>query len=142
MKIQTKDEGVTSVIGEMLIIALVLILTSLFAISAFNLLPGERDTVVTVAMEYSPSENTISFWHKGGDWIDGKELTASITLRDGGEKKPLDEIDLKDCHGEKSEVFDLGGCYTVNTAGIESGVYSLRLSTENSVIYAEDGVNI
>ena len=51
MDYDTSDNAITSVVGEMLILVLVIILVSLFATSAFNLLPGDRETVTTVSME-------------------------------------------------------------------------------------------
>lgn len=143
MKNQKKDDGVSSVIGEMLVIALVIILISILAISAFNLLPGERIPVINVVMEYNSTNDTMSFWHKGGDWVDREELTASLTTSEVGEKIEHKFISVKDCNGDPSNVFDLGGCYMIDTSGIDPGKkYSVRLSTDKSVIYAEDGVNI
>ena len=44
------DDAVTSVVGEILLMALVIILVSLFAASAFDLLPGDRQSAVDVSM--------------------------------------------------------------------------------------------
>lgn len=136
MKLNKKDEGVTSVVGEMLLIALVLILLSLFAASAFNLLPGERNTIVDVSMNINTSADTLEFWHKGGDWVDGDELTASLT--NNGTKYVLKKLYLTDCRNETKTVFDLGGCYAVRIPKTISGNSSLRLSTSDSVIYAKE----
>ena len=48
--VNEKDEAVTSVVGEILLMALVIILVSLFAASAFDLLPGDRQSSVDVSM--------------------------------------------------------------------------------------------
>ncbi|PAV08617.1 type IV pilin N-terminal domain-containing protein [Methanocorpusculum parvum] len=140
MELTKQDEGITSVAGEMLILALILILVSLFAVSAFNLLPGERETIVDVSM--NSSADTLYFWHKGGDWVEGKELTAALTPSAGGEKLVLEKISLTDCFGNESAVFDLGGCYAVDLSAVSSDSYSLRLTTADSVIYAQDGLVI
>ncbi|ABN07703.1 Protein of unknown function DUF1628 [Methanocorpusculum labreanum Z] len=140
MELTEKDEGITSVAGEMLILALILILVSLFAVSAFNLLPGERETVVDVSM--NTSADTLYFWHKGGDWVEGKDLTAVLTPTNGGEKIVLEKISLTDCFGNESSVFDLGGCYAVDLSTVPSESYSLRLTTAENVIYAKDGLVI
>lgn len=138
MKLTKNDEGITSVAGEMLILALVLILIALFSMSAFNMLPGERDTVVTVSM--NKSVDTIYFWHKGGDWVEGKELTAALTSTAGGNKIILEKALLIDCENNNTAVFDIGGCYAVKISTVPPNSYSLRLSTDDSVIYAKDGM--
>jgi hypothetical protein len=140
MELTEKDEGITSVAGEMLILALILILVSLFAVSAFNLLPGERETVVDVSM--NTSADTLYFWHKGGDWVEGKDLSAVLTPMTGGDRIVLEKISLTDCFGNESAVFDLGGCYAVNLSTVPSESYSLRLTTAENVIYAKDGLVI
>lgn len=140
MKLTEKDEGITSVAGEMLILALILILVSLFAVSAFNLLPGERETVVDVSM--NTSADTLYFWHKGGDWVEGKDLSAVLTPTTGGDRIVLEKISLTDCFGNESAVFDLGGCYAVDLSAVPSESYSLRLTTAENVIYAKDGLVI
>lgn len=140
MELTEKDEGITSVAGEMLILALILILVSLFAVSAFNLLPGERETVVDVSM--NTSADTLYFWHKGGDWVEGKDLSAVLTPTTGGDRIVLEKISLTDCFGNESAVFDLGGCYAVDLSTVPSESYSLRLTTAENVIYAKDGLVI
>lgn len=128
------DTAVTSVMGEMLVMVLVLILVSLFATSAFNLLPGDREQVVTVSME--TNDTHLIFWHKGGDWVDKYDLTVTITPEDGGEKITHDQNNMTvlDFRGNKSEVFDLGGNITI-AAPTETGFYEVRMTTPKSVIY-------
>ena len=108
-----RDDAATSVVGEILLMALVIILVSLFAASAFDLLPGDRQSAAEVSMSFGT--DTVSFWHKGGDWIDGNELSASLTDKDG-KKHQLEKVSLKDCFGEDKQVFDVGGTYR-STAG-------------------------
>ena len=135
-----RDDAATSVVGEILLMALVIILVSLFAASAFDLLPGDRQSVADVSMEYDEANKTLSFWHKGGDWIAGDDLT--VTMTEGDTKKTLEENSLKDWEGNDKVVFDLGGCYTVNLpAGYPtSEAVSIRLTSTDSVLYAFDGV--
>ena len=73
------DDAVTSVVGEILLMALVIILVSLFAASAFDLLPGDRQSAVDVSMSYDKTNKILSFWHKGGDWIAGDDLAVTLT---------------------------------------------------------------
>ncbi|MBQ4135370.1 MAG: type IV pilin N-terminal domain-containing protein [Methanocorpusculum sp.] len=134
-----RDDAATSVVGEILLMALVIILVSLFAASAFDLLPGDRQSVVDVSMKYDKDANTLSFWHKGGDWIAGDDLT--VTLTEGNMKKTLGEKSLKDWKGDDKVVFDLGGCYTVSLPdSVPTGEVSIRLTSSDSVLYAFDGV--
>ena len=133
-----RDDAATSVVGEILLMALVIILVSLFAASAFDLLPGDRQSVVDVSMSYDKDAKTISFWHKGGDWIDGDDLT--VTLTEGNTKKTLEEKSLTDWKSNEKVVFDLGGCYTVNLpAPVPAGIVSIRLTSTDSVLYAWEG---
>ena len=139
--INKRDDAATSVVGEILLMALVIILVSLFAASAFDLLPGDRQSVVDVSMSYDDANKTLSFWHKGGDWIAGEDLTVTLTKSDGT-KSVLTQKSLTDCEGQPKVVFDLGGCYTVKLPDdyptTES--VSIRLTSSDSVLYAFDGV--
>ena len=132
-----RDDAATSVVGEILLMALVIILVSLFAASAFDLLPGDRQSAVDVSM--SINGDTISFWHKGGDWIEGSELSASLTESDG-KKHILEKVSLRDCFGDEKLVFDLGGNYTVKLpTSLPAGTVNIRLTTSDSVLYAWEG---
>ena len=135
--VNEKDDAVTSVVGEILLMALVIILVSIFAASAFDLLPGDRQSAVDVSM--SINGDTISFWHKGGDWIEGSELSASLTESDG-KKHILEKVSLRDCFGDEKLVFDLGGNYTVKLpTSLPAGTVNIRLTTSDSVLYAWEG---
>ena len=132
-----RDDAATSVVGEILLMALVIILVSLFAASAFDLLPGDRQSVVDVSMSVN-DDNTLSFWHKGGDWIAGDDLT--VTLTEGTTKQTLEETSLTDWESNAKVVFDLGGCYTVNLpAPVPEGIVNIRLTSPDSVLYAWEG---
>ena len=138
--INKRDDAVTSVVGEILLMALVIILVSLFAASAFDLLPGDRQSVVDVSMSYDDANKTLSFWHKGGDWIAGEDLTVTLTKSDGT-KSVLTQKSLTDWEGKEKVVFDLGGCYTVSLPdSVPTDEVSIRLTSSDSVLYAFDGV--
>ena len=134
-----KDDAATSVVGEILLMALVIILVSLFAASAFDLLPGDRQSVVDVSMSYDKDAETLSFWHKGGDWIDGDDLTVTLTAANG-QKYTLTATSLTDYQGVDKLVFDLGGCYTVKFDTIPAGIVNIRLTSTDSVLYAWEGM--
>jgi hypothetical protein len=136
--INKRDDAATSVVGEILLMALVIILVSLFAASAFDLLPGDRQSVVDVSM--SVDDDSLSFWHKGGDWIAGEDLTVTLTKSDGT-KSVLTQKSLTDWEEHPKVVFDLGGCYIVSlTEPVPTGEVSIRLTSSDSVLYAFDGV--
>ena len=133
-----RDDAATSVVGEILLMALVIILVSLFAASAFDLLPGDRQSVVDVSMQIN-DDKTLSFWHKGGDWIDGDDLKVTLT-DESGQKHTLTATSLTDYQGVGKLVFDLGGCYTVNQpAPVPEGIVNIRLTSPDSVLYAWEG---
>ena len=135
-----RDDAATSVVGEILLMALVIILVSLFAASAFDLLPGDRQSVVDVSMSYDKNAKTISFWHKGGDWIDGDDLTVTLT-DESGQKHTLTATSLTDYQGGYKLVFDLGGCYTVGPydSSLAGKTVNIRLTSPDSVLYAWEG---
>ena len=134
-----RDDAATSVVGEILLMALVIILVSLFAASAFDLLPGDRQSVVDVSMSYDKDAKTISFWHKGGDWIDGDDLKVTLTAANGQKYTPT-EKSLTDYQGVDKLVLDLGGCYTVKFDTIPDGIVNIRLTSTDSVLYAWEGM--
>ena len=126
-----KDDGVTSVVGEMLLLVIALILVSIFAVSLFGVLPGEREDVVNVAM--NNTSDTVYLWHKGGDQIELTDLT--VIVYNGTEKRTLTNISLKNINGNTTSSFDLGGYLIVNAQGLSSGDEVL-LVTKKSVIYS------
>ena len=134
-----RDDAATSVVGEILLMALVIILVSLFAASAFDLLPGDRQSVVDVSMQIN-DDKTLSFWHKGGDWIDGDDLTVTLT-DESGQKHTLTATSLTDYQRVGKLVFDLGGCYTVGPydSSLAGKTVNIRLTSTDSVLYAWEG---
>ena len=126
----TRDDAVSSVVGEMLLLTIALILTAVFAVSAFSFLPGDREDIVDVDAEISGDK--ITFWHKGGDAVPKDQLSAAVY--DGVTPKTVTVSSLKNAAGDDTAVFDLGGYYTVSVTGLTSGD-EIRLSTELTIIY-------
>jgi FlaG/FlaF family flagellin (archaellin) len=135
------EEAVSSVVGEMVLLALAIILVALFAASAFNLLPGGREDVVEVSfLEYDRGTNTITLWHKGGDWVEKNDLTVVIISKEGRNRKEYGDasIFLYNHNDEETGVFDLGGRLKVSLdddfiPGIGDTV---RVFTPKNVIYS------
>ncbi|ABS56898.1 Protein of unknown function DUF1628 [Methanoregula boonei 6A8] len=79
-KNSSRIQAVSEVVGEMLMIALVLILAAVFTSQLPNYLPSERSPSVTIMMSdgtYGPGN--ITFWHKGGDWVKVNALKVIIS---------------------------------------------------------------
>ena len=129
-KFDTKDDAVSSVVGEMLLLTIALILTAVFAVSAFSFLPGDREDIVDVDAEIS--DDRITFWHKGGDAVPKDQLSAAVY--DGVTPKTVTVTSLKNAAGDDTAVFDLGGYYTVSVTGLTSRD-EIRLSTDRTIIY-------
>ena len=129
-KFDAKDDAVSSVVGEMLLLTIVLILTAVFAVSAFSFLPGDREDIVDVDAEIS--DNTITFWHKGGDAVPKDQLSAAVY--NGVTPRTVTVISLKNAADAETAVFDLGGSYTVSVSSLTSGD-EIRLSTDRTIIY-------
>ena len=129
-KFDAKDDAVSSVVGEMLLLTIVLILTAVFAVSAFSFLPGDREDIVDVDAEIS--DDRITFWHKGGDAVPKDQLSAAVY--DGVTPKTVTVTSLKNAAGTDTSVFDLGGYYTVSVSNLVSDD-EIRLSTDRTIIY-------
>lgn len=156
-RVNKKDESedaVTSVVGEMLMIAISIVLVGIFAITAYALVPDERTQTITVGYDFSgiSSDHKLVFWHKGGDWIEASELTLTIT-DDSGHKYPALYADVYDpiidSNGhetfKKVNTFDLGGKAEFILTGISlsSGKgYSLRLLGKDGILWASDEVKL
>jgi len=125
------DSALSPVIGEMMMIALALLLVSIFSITLLGLLPAERGDSIDIMMNYSSSGDTLRLWHKGGDWVKKSDLKV-IVIR-GKTSNPLDfELD--------GDSFDLGDNITlkninVDGTGLEEGDI-VRLINDKNVIYS------
>jgi archaeal type IV pilus assembly protein PilA len=125
------DSGVSEVVGEMLMIALVVVLLSVFSAALYTILPTDRDPSVTVMM--SNDRQNITLWHKGGDWVKVKDLTViignestrtSFSAGKGGLVLVPDKT-----------VFDLGSNMTIRIPADLEGNETVKLVTSRTVIY-------
>ena len=138
------DEAVSSVVGEMIMIALVIILVALFATSAFALIPGGREVSVDVVMKNAngtsvvENDTVVIFWHKGGDWVENKSLTV-VVVGENGKRKEYSHRDfvLYSPTNNETVAFDLGGHLnvTLDDPGVKAGDI-VRLVTPKTVIYS------
>ncbi|HEX3001478.1 MAG TPA: type IV pilin N-terminal domain-containing protein [Methanoregula sp.] len=124
------DRGVSEVVGEMLMIALVVILVSVFSAVLFNFLPAEQDPAISIMM--TNDRQNITLWHKGGDWVKAGDLVVVI----GNETSRLSfspKNGLLLVPGKP--VFDLGSNISVRMPRSLDGTETVRLVTPNTVIY-------
>jgi archaeal type IV pilus assembly protein PilA len=113
-----RDPAVSAVIGEILMIALVLILVPAVTISLMNQVPEDRTPTVNILM--GPLDgNTIILCHKGGDWVKKSDIKIMVNSK---------QIEFN-----SSPIFDLGENISLN--GINSGD-EISFIVKNSVIFS------
>jgi archaeal type IV pilus assembly protein PilA len=125
------DTGVSEVVGEMLMIALIIVLLSVFSAALYNFLPTDRDPSISVMM--SNDRQNITLWHKGGDWIKFEDLTVIIgneTTRTSFSPGKSGLILVPD-----KTVFDLGSNITVRMPADLEGNETVKLVTSRTVIF-------
>ena len=126
------DQGVSEVVGEMLMIGLTIILITVFASVLGNFLPAAHDPSVTIILT-SDHEN-VTLWHKGGDWVKVEELTIIIgndTSRTSFTGQSPDFVMVP----EKT-VFDLGSNITITTGLSFAGDETVSLVTPRAKIFS------
>jgi archaeal type IV pilus assembly protein PilA len=138
MNIRIHDDGVSEVVGEMLMIGLVILLIGVFAAALGNFLPTARDPSVTIKM--SNDTQNITLWHKGGDWVKKEDLTVVISYPNDTVQKYYPNDSLKkdsslhfDIVPDKS-VFDLGSHINITT-GTLGGNETVSLVTPRARIF-------
>jgi len=122
-----RDEAVSGVVGEMLMISLVLLLVAVFAASLGNLLPTERAPTVTVMM--ASTADNVTLYHKGGDWVRATDLEVIVSNTTATRKYRSDEFTLS----PEKQVFDLGSNITVDCT--VTGDEQVRLVTPRAVLF-------
>lgn len=136
------DTGVSEVVGEMLMIALVIVLLSVFSAALYNYLPVDREPSVSVTMNNDTLGN-ITLWHKGGDWVHAEDLSV-IVGTDTGRKDYRYNFTFTDYDSQfllvhqnqkKKKVFDLGSNITVRMTEGMWGNETVKLVTPKTVIY-------
>ncbi|WP_245543532.1 type IV pilin N-terminal domain-containing protein [Methanoplanus limicola] len=74
------ESGVSSVVGEMLMISIVLIIVAIFAASASQFAPQEREPSATIMVgSTGDSGHNVTLWHKGGDTLVKGSLQVILT---------------------------------------------------------------
>jgi len=127
----TGDSGVSEVVGEMLMIALVIVLLSVFSAALYNYLPTDRDPSISLKM--TNDTRNITLWHKGGDWVKAEDLSVVIGAGDTSRRIPRDSADFTLVPNK--DVFDLGSNITVKMPHDLLGNESVKLVTPHTVIF-------
>jgi len=133
--------AVSEIVGEMMMITIVLILVAIFSANAGNLLPPPRDPSVTIIAERENGSTddlkNISLYHKGGDWIQEKDITVIVMW---GENTTRYREDNSSFHMQPEKaVFDLGSCITIidmPIGNIASENLTVSLITPRKVIFS------
>ncbi|MDP2797888.1 MAG: type IV pilin N-terminal domain-containing protein [Methanoregula sp.] len=126
-----REEGVSEVVGNMRMVALVIVLLSVFSAALYTFLPMDRDPSISVML--TNDRQNITLWHKGGDWVKGEDLTVIVgndTVRKtfSGKSGSLTIVPTK-------PVFDLGSNITVRMPDGLEGNETVKLTTSRTVIF-------
>ncbi|MFA5396091.1 MAG: type IV pilin N-terminal domain-containing protein [Methanogenium sp.] len=131
--INENEEAVSPVIGEMLMLSLVLILVSIFAVSASQFVPEDREPTVTIMVGGTDgSDHNVTFWHKGGDPIFIERLTVIFSKDSSRFVEKGDNITIKNDPLRKT--FLPGDSIIVETSEDVSG-WDVQMVTSKSVIF-------
>jgi hypothetical protein len=115
----------------MLMIALVVVLISIFSATVASILPTDRDPSISVLM--SNDRQNITLWHKGGDWVRCEDLTVVVGNEINRSSFSLGGGDF--IAVPEKPVFDLGSNITVRMPADLEGNEMVRLVTPRAVIY-------
>ncbi|MBN1167081.1 MAG: type IV pilin [Methanospirillaceae archaeon] len=134
MKDKTRQEAVSPVIGEALMIGLILLIIPFVSIAIMSELPGNRVPTVTILLDYD--EPNLILYHKGGDYLVRDDITVIVRhLRgeevyrdDGGDMTFVSDV------SPDSRTFDLGDRYMIDTSSLTSP-NEVRVVARNAVVF-------
>lgn len=130
---RTRDDAVTELVGEMLMLTIVLIMMAVFASSASDVLPPARDPSVTIL---PPHGTPVTLYHKGGDAIPMSDIRVIVNEEEIGREK----WELYDETGTKitgnDGLFDLGGYIKIPNPSHAKVKDHIKLATSRAVIYS------
>ena len=126
------DDGLSSVVGEMLLLVTALILVAVFAVSLLSILPGDRVDTAEISAKINLECHTVSFYHKGGDRIGLEEL--KLTVFNGAEKRAVTFQSLS-AEGQSASVFALGSRLTYTVPGLTKGD-DISLISDTGILYS------
>jgi hypothetical protein len=130
------EAAVSEVIGEMLMISMVLILVAVFAASFGQfVVPSDREPYVNVKM--TADTDSITFWHKGGDWVAKSDISV-LLLNGTGVNPTRVRIEPPDIAVQpETTAFDLNSTLTVAIPeGMQGEPLEVQLVTPRSVLFS------
>jgi FlaG/FlaF family flagellin (archaellin) len=138
------SRAVSGVVGEMLMIGIVLILAAVFTSQLPNYLPSERSPTVTIRMSTGTYGNdTITFWHKGGDWVKVNTLKIIISDPPTNFYEQITSGDTTNftfvpdaAEASDTQTFDLGGNITVISGQPLDNTMTVTLATDRAVLFS------
>jgi archaeal type IV pilus assembly protein PilA len=128
------NTAVSEVVGEMLMIAIVLIIVSVFSASLADYLPSERSPTVTIRIS-NDNDGHITLWHKGGDWVKTDALKVVVSNSTGMSSYTL-KSDPPFTAVPDMQAFDLEGNITVDYGKPLAGDEEVVLATDRAVIFS------
>ena len=138
---RNRDDAVSELVGEMLMLTIVLILLAIFSATASNYLPPPRDPTVTIMVDGPDNETDpvnyidICLYHKGGDWIKKSDLTVIISDEKSTiSKYPYDNESF--VLEPDSQSFDLGGRIVIVHVPKALAPYEVQLVTPRAVVFS------
>jgi len=136
-----KDDGISNVVGELLLMAVAVILVGVFAASFFGVLPGERAEVIEFDQgihEIQENQIAIQYNYLWGDFIPSSEL--KVTVYDGDNIVPLSSVTYyvtDENQNERSDVLDFGNRVVIwipKPSGPSTHTYSIVLSGPRGIL--------
>jgi FlaG/FlaF family flagellin (archaellin) len=140
-RLSRRDDAVSAVVGEMLMLTVVVIIMALVSVNAQSVLPPGREPTVTVKMDSAKDLTgklvSLDLYHKGGDAVDKEDLKVVISTKNDQFTFSANKFTLK---SENSEIFDLGSEISVddeslNLLSADSGGYTVKLATSRTVLF-------
>lgn len=125
------DYGLSSVVGEMLMLAAVVVILAIVSVNAQALLPPPRDPVVTVLVRNTT--DNVTFYHKGGDAVRVGELAVVVGKVRITHTSPSFLLN-GDPVADPADLFDLGDAITITRTPGENE--PVRLATARAVLWS------
>ncbi|MDD4300813.1 MAG: type IV pilin N-terminal domain-containing protein [Methanomicrobium sp.] len=130
-----REEGVSPIIGEMLMLSIVLILVSLFAVSASQYIPEDREPSLTIKMWDGDVINNgcnLTLWHKGGDTVSKMDIKVIFSNNETRFVEDFNNITIN--HKPSVTNFMPGDSMEIST-GVDIRGYDVQMVVSKSVIF-------
>jgi archaeal type IV pilus assembly protein PilA len=122
-----ENDAVSEIVGEMLLLAIVLVLLAVFSSSLSNYLPSPRDPSVTIRMS-SDNSPSVTLYHQGGDIVKKSDLILTV----GNQKLEGKGFTVSSClNPPRDDIFGLGDSITVPAQPDNE----ITLATSRTVIF-------